>query len=86
LRLTLRELRILDDAKLLADWDQTTAINVGIQHLTSVVVNALSKNAKIKPSSFEDMHPYRQKTQQRGLQITHKNFKSLKKIIGAVCR
>jgi hypothetical protein len=74
--LSLKDLLVAYDSKLLTDWDHTSVVYSGIYNLTVVVLNAVSK-CKAKPKSSIAFHPYREKPQ-TGMKVDSKGIKTLK--------
>lgn len=84
LNLTLKQLTIQYDAKLLHDWDlQSTQSS--IMYNIGVIVMSFGGKSRAKPKTALDLHPYR-KSIKRGLSITHENFDILKLVLGGVKR
>lgn len=76
---------LMYDGYLLDQWDHTSLLACHIQHLTALVHNLLNKGRKVKPVTFEQVHPYRV-TKTKGLTITTENFGVLKQLGAAVGR
>ena len=77
--LTLCEFLIISDSYNLAKWDHTAQLSCLIAANTTVLINANSKRAHVKPQSLHYYHPYRkqEKTKKEGYKVTHKNFRVL---------
>lgn len=80
---TLKQLTIVYDARLLDSWDHTSTVGALIHNLTTIVIGAVSKRSSIKPKSMTDMHPFRT-TKRRGLVITKDNFQVLRTLGNAI--
>ena len=82
--LTLRELVLPYEAKVMCDWDHTATLSSMLHNLSSIVVSAVSK-ARPKPRPMNYFHPYRKKSNQ-GLKINHDNFGMLKTLGALIAR
>jgi hypothetical protein len=84
--LTLRQLVLIYDQKLLDSWDHTAYLYSITYNLLVVVSSALSKGGKAKIVTAAQCHPYREnkESQGDGLKVTHDNFEALKHIIGGL--
>lgn len=80
--LTLKQLCITYDAKLIGDWDHTSSLAALIHNLTTVVISIGGKT-KVKPKSATELHPYRRK-KRKGLVINRDNFQILRTIGNAL--
>lgn len=77
--MTLRQLLIYYDSKILDTWDHTSSVLAMIYSLICTVVGLGGSNIKHRtPSSF---HPYRSQ-ETKGMKVTKKNIKDLKFIAG----
>jgi len=84
LDLTLKELLVAYDAKVVHDWDHTSLLASLIYNLQCVVTGIMSKS-KPKPKSPIDLHPFRQREKKSGLKIGPKNIAMLK-LVGDTIR
>lgn len=87
--MTLKELVLAYDAKLLNDWDHTAMLAASVSHLQYTVCS-LVKKPKGRMRDFFDYHPYRKeeerKQQTSGVKITPQNIGTLKMIATALAR
>ncbi len=79
--LTLREVVIAHDARLMNQWDQTATIATLTANVSVVILNVLGKRQS--PMTFTDFQPYRQ-AKKRGAAIT--DIRLLKPIGDALVR
>lgn len=79
--LTLRELVLPYEARVMDAWDHTAATSAMLHNLQCIVIGIASK-ARPKPRPMSYFHPYRRKKNQ-GLKINQSNF-GLLKTLGAM--
>lgn len=85
LEMTLRELLITVQERLLSDWDKTAAILWKIDMFERTYVQANSKG-HVSGSSPDDFHPFRNKKTGSETKISRENFHSLKDMWDAYAR
>jgi len=68
---------LLYDTTLLGDWDHTAVLVQTLHNLNATVNNLLNKK-KIKPATFDQVHPFRASSSGGGMKITAANLGSLK--------
>lgn len=79
----LRELVVMYESRLMAQWDHTSAIVMHLHNLTAMVHNMVAKGRKIKGITFEEAHPYRVKPR-KGFKVTAENIDVLREIASGV--
>lgn len=85
MKLTLRALVVMYESAMVADWDHTALISVHLHNLSALVHNIASKGKKIKPQTFEDMHPFRT-AKPKGYKVNADNIDVLRELASGLMR
>jgi hypothetical protein len=69
-------------------WDHTAYLYSITHNLLAFVAGALSKDSKVKTTSWLESHPFREQSarEKSGLSVTPDNFIALKSIISGLSR